>query len=45
MKLDSPAVSSCLAGVLGSFMHRAAGGKSLLLICALTREEFPYVAA
>lgn len=45
MKLDSPMVSSCLAGGLGGFAHRAAGGESLLLICALTRGEFPYVAA
>lgn len=39
----SPTVSSCPAGVLGGFMHRAAGGESLPLIRALTREEFPYV--
>lgn len=39
----SPMVSSCPAGILGGFTHRAAGGESLPLICALTREEFPDV--
>lgn len=44
MKLDSITVSSCLAGVLGGFTDSAAGGVSLLFICSLIWEEFPYVA-